>query len=71
MSKTLYLAPFYRSWEDFKLESPLGVETKFKAPPGNPGVVLVFESMASMLEVYPDADEDRVMVFALPEKEKA
>ncbi len=64
--KLLYLAPFFRLWDDIELQSPIGQPVSFQAPPGNPGVCLVFDSMEAMKEVYPDVEEGDVLVFQVP-----
>ncbi len=63
MSRKLFVAPHIRRWEDIGLLSPLGVELELRAPDNSRGVLLVFHSMADLLEVYPDTDPELVLVL--------
>ena len=65
----LYLAPYFRRWGDLSTLSPINAEVDIKAPEGCPGLCLVFDSMAALVEAYPDVAETNVRVFAVPDAE--
>ncbi len=62
----LYAAPRLRRWEDMAIEPEVRLNSlphHMKAPPGNPGVLLVFDSMEALREWYPGIDEMEVLVL--------
>lgn len=66
--RVLYMSPYFLRWEDVSLQSPIGFDVAMAAPPSCPGCFLVFDSMAALVETYPDVDETRVQRFLVPAK---
>jgi hypothetical protein len=65
--KLMYVAPFLREWKDMgvQLWGTPGSEdhARIKAPEGMPGVLLVFDSMEALQEVYPNVDRSKVITI--------
>ena len=67
--KTLYIAPYFRKWEDLVLSSPLGLNVNVIPHKTSPGFMLVFESIEALQEVYPETDRPSIQSFEVPEDE--
>jgi len=61
----LYVPPRLCRWESLTAASPgfPGLSASIRAPDEQPGVLLVYESMAALLKDYPDIDPCTVLVI--------
>ncbi len=61
----LYVPPKLCRWESLTATSNwfLGLPASIRAPDEQPGVLLVYESMAALLKDYPDIDPYTVLVM--------
>lgn len=65
MTRRLYAAPRYVAWEALRFP---GDHHRLGAPPGQPGVLLVYDSVEALRTAYPDVEDEEIVVLVVGER---